>query len=560
LVNDYEYHLYEEAKSGRMSRQQLLVRATMMGVSLPALTAILAACGSSSSSSSGGSGGSSSAGAVKRGGTGVFGITSPAQDVDPITMFNTGSIMTTQLAADYLVFPDANYVMQPRLATKWQPGTKPDEWTFTIRQGVLWQDGSPFTVDDVVASFDRITDPKVGSAALSAFAGVLSNGNIEKVDDQTVMFHLDRPYGDFPTLVSSFNYNSVILPKDYKEGTFTKGGIGTGPFILKTFSADQGATYVKNPKYWGGPTLPYLDAVQIKYFADTPPIVLAIQGGSIDVFPQVPYQGSQALFSDANIHVSETPSSEYRTLQMRVDQDPWKQKEVRQALAYALDRPGLVQGLLGGKAELGNDHAFAPIYPGSPTAADVPQRAQDIDKAKQLLQTAGMSSVNVTLTTEQFLEIPQYAQYVKQMAAPAGFNITLDVQPQTKFYGTGANQPWLQANFGITDWGARGVAGQTIDPAYLCSSVPKPDLSNAGAWNSAHWCDPQFDTLVKQFEGEADEQKRKDLAVQAATIQNEEVPDVIAYWINELRATRTNVHGLAVGPTFHLDAREMWKA
>ena len=164
--------------------------------------------------------------------------------------------MTTQLAADYLVFPDANYVLQPRLATKWAPGSAPDEWTFTIRQGVLWQDGTPFTVDDVVASFDRITDPKVGSAALSAFAGVLSNGNIEKVDDQTVKFHLDRAYGDFPALVSSFNYNSVILPKDYKEGTFTKGGIGTGPFILKTFSADQGASYVKNPKYWGGPRCP----------------------------------------------------------------------------------------------------------------------------------------------------------------------------------------------------------------------------------------------------------------------------------------------------------------
>ena len=554
-MNDYEYHLYEEAKSGRMSRQQLLVRATMMGVSLPALTAILAACGSSSSSSSGGGGGSSSAGAVKRGGTGVFGITSPAQDVDPITMFNTGSIMTTQLAADYLVFPDPNYVMQPRLATKWQPGAKPDEWTFTIRQGVLWQDGSPFTVDDVVASFDRITDPKVGSAALSAFAGVLSNGNIEKVDDQTVKFHLDRPYGDFPTLVSSFNYNSVILPKDYKEGTFTKGGIGTGPFILKTFSADQGASYVKNPKYWGGPTLPYLDAVQIKYFADTPPIVLAIQGGSIDVFPQVPYQGSQALFSDSNISVSETPSSEYRTLQMRVDQPPFNDKNLRLAVAYALDRPGLVSGLFNGKAELGNDHAFAPIYPGSPTTDQVPQRVQDINKAKSLV---GGKTVNVTLTTEQFLEIPEYAQFVKQMVAPAGINVKLDVQPQGTFYGTGANQPWLQVPFGITDWGARGTAGQTIDPAYLCRSVPNAKLSNSGAWNSAHWCDPNFDKLVQQFEGEVDQQKRQGLAVQAAKIQQAEVPDVIAYWIKELRATRNNVHGLAVGPTFHLDASAMW--
>ena len=92
--------------------------------------------------------------------------------------------------------------------------------------------------------------------------------------------------------------------------------------------------------------------------------------------------------------------------------------------------------------------------------------------------------------------------------------------------------------FGITDWGARGTAGQTIDPAYLCRSVPKPDLSNSGAWNSAHWCNQQFDTLVEQFEGESDEQKRKDLAIQAAKIQQDEVPDVIAYWIHELRARR----------------------
>ena len=558
-MNDLEYHLFEEAKAGRMTRQQLLVRASVIGASVPALAAILAACGGGGASSSGGGGGSSSAGAVKRGGTGIFGITTPAQDVDPVTMFNTGAIMTSQLACDYLVFPDAKYVLQPRLATKWVAGSTPDSWTFTIRQGVKWQDGTPFTVDDVVASFDRITDPKVGSAALSAFAGVLSKGNVEKVDEQTVTFHLDRPYGDFPYLVSSFNYNSVVLPKNYEIGSFTKGGIGTGPFILKTFSVDQGATYTKNPTYWGQ-GLPYLDAAQIKYFADTPPIVLAIQGGSIDVFPQVPFQGSQALFSDSNIHVTETPSSEYRTLQMRADQTPFDKKEVRQAVAYALDRPGLVQGLFDGRADLGNDHAFAPIYPGSPTTSDVPQRTQDIDKAKQLLSTAGSSSVNVTLTTEQFLEIPQYAQFIKQMLAPAGINVQLDIQPQTKFYGTGANQPWLQVPFGITDWGARGTAGQTIDPAYLCRSVPKPDLSNSGAWNSAHWCNEQFDSLVQQFEGEVDEQKRKELAVQAATIQQDEVPDVIAYWIHELRATRTNVHGIAPGPTFHLDARAMWKA
>jgi peptide/nickel transport system substrate-binding protein len=551
-VKDLEYHLYEEARAGRMTRQQVLVRGSVLGISASVLGTILAACGSSASDNSTSAG--SSGGAIKRGGTGIFGITSPASDVDPVTMFNTGAIMTTQLACDYLVFPNAQYALQPKLATKWESGSTPDTWTFTIRQGVKWHDGSAFTNDDIVASFDRMLDPKIGSAALSAFSGVLSRGGVESTAPDTIVFHLDRPYADFPYLVSAFNYNSVILPKNYQIGDFTKGGVGTGPFVLKTFSKDQGVTYTKNPHYWEKGK-PYLDAATIKYFSDTPPIVLALQGGAINAFPQVPYQGSQALFSDSNITVTETPSSEYRTLQMRVDQEPFNDKNARLAVAYALDRPGLVSGLFNGKAQLGNDHAFAPIYPGSPTTDQVPQRVQDVDKAKSLLNG---KTINVTLTSEQFLEIPEYAQFVKQMCAPVGINVKLDTQPQSQFYGTGANQPWLQVPFGITDWGARGTAGQTIDPAYLCRSVPNKTLSNSGGWNSAHWCDPAFDKLVEQFEGEVDQQKRIATAVSAAKIQQAEVPDVIAYWIKELRATRNNVHGLPVGPTFHLDASAMW--
>jgi len=113
--------------------------------------------------------------------------------------------------------------------------------------------------------------------------------------------------------------------------------------------------------------------------------------------------------------------------------------------------------------------------------------------------------------------------------------------------------------FGITDWAARGTPGQILDPAYTCNSVPNKDLSNAaGAWNSAHWCNPQYDSLVKRFEASVDQSERRSLAVQAAKIQQEEVPDVIAYWLAELRATRKNVHGLAKGPTSEVDASGVW--
>jgi len=559
-VGDYEYHLVEEVRAGRMTRRDLVRRATVFGISAPTIAALLAACGGGEGGGETGAattGGAASAN-VTKGGTGRFGITVPASDVDPVTMFNTGAIMTSQVAGEYLCFPDPVYKLDPRLATKWE-ASAPDTWTFTIRQSVKWHDGSPLTVDDVVATFDRLTDPKSNSAALSAFQGILSKGNVEAVDKQTVTFHLDRGFVDFPYLVSPFNYNSIILPKNYEIGTFTNGGIGTGPFILKEYTPKQGATFDKNPNYWD-PALPHMDAVEIKYYDDTPPIVLALQAGEIDAFPQTPFQGSQALFSDPNITVLQDRSSEYRAMHMRVDEAPFDNVKVRQAIASCLDRPGLVEGLFQGKAELGNDHAFAPIYPPSEKATnEVEQRAQDYDLAKQLLTEAGHEGgLDVELTTERFLEIPQYAQFVQQQCEPAGINVKLNVQDQATYYGTGKNQPWLVVPFGIVDWGARGSASQTIAPAYLCTSVPKPDLSNSGAWNSAYWCNKQFDKLVFQFDQELDEAKRMDIAVQAAQLQHDEVPSVIAYWIKEQRTTRTNVHGLPAGPTFHLDVREMY--
>src|SRR4029078_4307798 len=100
--------------------------------------------------------------------------------------------------------------------------------------------GTPLRVEDVVATMKMLSDPKVGSSALSAFSGVLSPDGVRKVDDQTVHFTLDRPYVDFPYTVADDNYNSIILPAGYKKGSFSKGGISssssnsivrTGPFV-----------------------------------------------------------------------------------------------------------------------------------------------------------------------------------------------------------------------------------------------------------------------------------------------------------------------------------------
>ena len=174
-------------------------------------------------------------------------------------------------------------------------------WTFKLRQGVKFNDGSPMEAADVVASLERVVDPKSGSGALAALQGILSPGGTKAVDTYTVECTLDKPFADFPYLVCQSSYNTVILPRNY-AGDFVKNPVGTGPFMLKSYNAKQKAVMVKNPTYWGkdasGNQLPYLDQVTWIMVQDESAANLQLQSGAVDFQPQTVFQGSQALFAD----------------------------------------------------------------------------------------------------------------------------------------------------------------------------------------------------------------------------------------------------------------------
>jgi peptide/nickel transport system substrate-binding protein len=538
-----EFRLVEKALEGQISRRQLITGLMAMGMAAPAIMSALTGSGLATAAEA-----QELFATPKRGGTLRIGTQVPAASTDPITLYNQGAIFTAQLSLEYLCFPRPDYTLEPKLATSWH-ATNPKTWTFHLRKGVKWHNGKPFTADDVVHTMDTLANPKSNSAAYAqAFKGLLAPGGTRKVDTYTVQFHLERGFLDFPYFLSAFNYNSFILPKGYKAGDFVKGGVGTGPYILTKYTPKVGASYKRNPKYWAK-GLPYPSKAEIKYYADNPPIVLAMQSGEIDAFPNLPYQGSQALFSSSNTTILKNPSTSYRELAMRVDQAPFTDKRVRQALALCLDRPSLVQGLLNGLGNLGNDHGYAPAYVLSAVTKQIPQRKQDIAKAKQLLAAAGHTGgVNVTLTTENYLEIPQYAQILQQQAKPAGFNITLNVEDQNTYYGTDQNAPWLTALLTITDWAPRGVPSQLIDPAYLTGAV----------WNTAHWSNTTYDRDVNQSDITLNKSQREKLVLAAAKIQYDEVPAIIAYWLQDLGAVHKNVHAFPKGPAPHLDASRIW--
>lgn len=541
---EYGAHLVEEVKAGRLSRRDFLRRATVLGISLPGAALLLEACGSNGSTTTTQPSGGTTA--PKRGGVLTVAATAPQAAPDPVTMYDSGSIAIVQMVAEYLIWVNTDYSLRPVLATSWHPNASGDTWTFSLRQGVKFSNGQPFTARDVVSTFDRLVDPKSNSAALSNFQGILAPGGTTAVDDHTVRFHLESAFVDFPYTVASTNYNAVILPSTY-SGHFMKHPIGTGAFVLESYDSSTRARFKRNPTYWAS-SLPYLDGTDIDFYASDSSAELALQAGSVDLILVGSVGAGSPLLTDPSINVGARPSSAYWELWMRVDKPPFTDARVRQAIALSLDRPSMVTTLFGSQqTSIGNDNVWQPIFghgSGMP-----PQRTQDLAKAKSLLTAAGHPhGFTFTLTTENTAGIPEYATLVKSDAAQIGVTINLDVMTQNAFYGSGNNQPWLEVPLGIVDWGARAAAQQFWSSAFVCK----------GIWNSAHWCNPEFTRLGKQYEATVDESSRARIAGQMATIQTNEVPAILGFWEPRGLPSLTKVHGVDENGTEFLDLARVW--
>jgi peptide/nickel transport system substrate-binding protein len=537
--NELENHYIDELVAGRISRRDFVRKGAVIGMSTTLMGAILSACGNANSSASSSSSGaaSSSAGSPVKGGTLRLATQTPSGAINPLTVSDAGGLCMLAQTGEFLAF-DNNMALQlqPMLATKWTPSKGGALWTFNLRPGVKFHDGSPLTADDVVYTFQQLADPKNASNALSTFSGVLKESGVQKVDAMTVAFHLEAANGNFPYLVSSDNYNAVIVPKGTDFGKWQKTFIGTGPFKLSSYSQNVSASFTANPDYWGG--APHLDGTTFNFYASQPPQILALQGGQVDVIVQFVPQGAQSLLNNSQYTIIKLKSANHRELSMRTDMAPFTDPRVRQAIALSLDRPGMVQALLSGDGVLGNDSPFSPKFPSTNTS--IPQRTQDIAKAKQLLSAAGHPhGFSTTLTTEQYEEIPALAQVIAEAATKIGVNIKLKVETQANYYGkaTYGNSDWLDASMSLVDYGDRGVPNVFLEAP----------LTSAGPWNAAHFKNPQYDKLVKQYVASVDLSTQKSLAGQIETLLLNETPLVIPYFIDGLTATTSSVHG--VNPT-----------
>jgi peptide/nickel transport system substrate-binding protein len=542
--SELENHLIDEFASGRLTRREFVRRGTVVGMSIPMLSFLISACGGDDEGAATGTGEQQLD--VRPGGTLRTGIIAPAAELDPITVADEGGLAVLGQSGEYMTWSDEKLELQPRIAESWEPNEDGSVWTFKVRQGVAFHDGRPLTAEDVAATMNRLADPDVGSNSLSVFGGVLSTGAVEAVDDSTVQFTLDAPNGNFPYLVSSDNYNAIILPADF-DGGWDETFMGTGPWKLERYTPEVGVTYVKNPDYWDSSRQPNPDRHEVRFYPEEQARVLALQGNEVDLLSNFSVAGGRALLTDPNVTVIEVRASQHRQIHMRTDREPFTDKRVRQALALLIDRQALVDGLWDGKADIGNDSPFAPVFPS--TDPDVEQRAQDVEQAKQLLADAGMEGgFEVELNTWEGFEIPQLAQLVQDAASEAGITIKLNITDPGTYYGEAVygESPWLDSTFGITDYGHRGV------PNVLLTAP----LTSDGPWNSAHFKNAQYDELVAQYAAALDVETQRGVAGQIQELLLDETPIIFPYFYYHLGATKKNVSGIEVTGMGHVDVSQ----
>jgi peptide/nickel transport system substrate-binding protein len=525
-----ERTLLDEYFDVKYDRREFIRRATVFGLSAATIAAVLEACGTSSTSSG------------KVGGRLRVGIIPPpAHTIEPHTFADQGALETGSIAGEHLIRTAPGLQLVPELATSWTPNGDASTWTVKLRSGVKFQTGQTMVADDVIATYNRLVDPTSGSQAISAFKGALSPGGITKVDDTTVMFKLDNPTASFPYLLSSTTYQGIILPANYKLGSFTTTPQTTGAFKLTSYTPGVGAKYDRYDGWWGGHA--NLDGVDVTYYTDAAAADAALIAGTIDLIGQIQLATDRSLFNNPKVQIFSAHGATHRQVPMRTDlNNPLKDPKVRQAIALSLDRPSIVKTLFTSFADVGNDTPWAPVYPSTVGAPDVPQRAQDLTQAKQLLSAAGFANgFSITLTTEQTGEIPQLAQIIQSSVKQIGINMTLNILTATAYFDgsqTGppsgwGNTPWLNAPMNITDWGHRAVPNVFLTAA----------LETGGVWNAAHYANPAFDAAAKGFVGAIALSDQRSFSKQAETILLADTPVIFPYFYYYLAAGSKSVSG-----------------
>lgn len=403
-------------------------------------------------------------------------------------------------------------------------------WDIRVRKGIEFHNGKTLTADDVIYSLRRLLNPKLklfGGAALSS----LDPNNIKRLDTYTVRLFLK--HNDVTILDALGTYGVGIVPVGYSPNAIGKAkpNVGTGPYMLKSFTPGQQSVHVRNPHYWRAG--PYFDEVIIIDFPDDTARVNALLGGQVDAIASIPPAQVPVVLGHSGMRVLESPTAQWTPICMRVDVAPFNDVRVRQAMRLIADRPQMVEQALAGHGHVGND-LYAPFDVLYDRA--LPQRHQDIQQAKSLLKAAGQSSLTVDLqTTNGALGQNEGAQVFAQQAKAAGVTVNVKVLDSGAFYSA----QYLKWTFSTDFWGTRNYLSQVV-----AGSLP------SSPYNETHWpdaADAKFKALYAQALQTVDDTKRAAIVHEMQKLEYDDGGYIIWGFSNFLDGYSSKVQGLIRG-------------
>jgi len=470
-----------------ISRRQL-IKTGATGALAIAGADLLAACGS-------GSGTPSSAttpvGKPVYGGTltAAFLSGGQAETISPALAYAPSDIARVQNLHDSLFkIAPTGYGNEPALALAAESNADATVWTFHLRDGVTWHDGKPFTADDVVYTMRSWLGKRSFLEPLAAI--IFNSSGVRKRDRLTVEVTLTRSVAEFQTITAL--YSAYVI----QDGSALNSTVGTGPFVYQSFTPGQRSVFKKNPHYWRAGE-PYIDALVIdSSYKDDQSRVNAALSGSADAVTSMPYTLAKADGANASLRIGNAPSSSFQTIVCRVDQAPFTDVRVIQALKMLIDRPLIIESAFDGYGSTSNDcpQKGLPYF-----ASDIEPYPHDVEQAKSLLKAAGRENLTLTLQTSQAVIDGMYggATLFAEQAKQGGVTIKVQSIPGSTFFTPAGN--YLNRTFTQDFW----YLYPSLTSLYLDKLFSKAPV------NETHWGNPAYDKLLFDAVGETNPSSAK---------------------------------------------------